>query len=243
MQTITDRIMSKQTIWKIGLLFFICYLSVSPAQAQPGWVKKATKSVFTVKTFSADGSLIGSTNGFFVGTEGEAISNFAPFKGASRAIAIDATGKEMNISTIMGADEMYDVVKFRVEGGKSQPLTIASSIAPEGSTAWLLPYREMKTIKAADIEWLLDKYQNDGYSDSYPSWSSNSHWIMCASRRDDDNYSRIYFAYFNNGKVEKAFLMPQEDPEHNTFLLKSYNRPEFMVEPVKITVEEFSRAF
>ena len=27
--------------------------------------------------------------------------------------------------------------------------------------------REMKTIKAADIEWLLDKYQNDGYSDSY----------------------------------------------------------------------------
>jgi hypothetical protein len=26
-------------------------------------------------------------------------------------------------------------------------------------------------------------------------------------------------------------------------LLKSYNRPEFMVEPVKISVEEFSRVF
>ena len=46
-----------------------------------------------------------------------------------------------------------------------------------------------------------------------------------------------------NGKVGKAFLMPQEDPEHHTFLLKSYNRPEFMVEPVKISVEEFSRVF
>ncbi len=84
---------------------------------------------------------------------------------------------------------------------------------------------------------------SDGYSDSYPSWSSNGHWIMVASRRDDDNYSRVYFAYFKNGKVGKAFLLPQEDPEHNTFLLKSYNRPEFMIEPVKISVDEFSKVF
>ena len=89
----------------------------------------------------------------------------------------------------------------------------------------------------------LTLLNSDGYSDSYPSWSSNGHWIMLASRRDDDNYSRVYFAYFNNGKVEKAFLLPQEDPELHISLLKSYNRPEFMVEPVKISVEEFSRVF
>lgn len=82
-----------------------------------------------------------------------------------------------------------------------------------------------------------------GYSDSYPSWSSNGHWIMLASRRDDDNYSRVYFAYFKDGKVGKAFLLPQEDPEYNIFLLKSYNRPEFMIEPVKISVDEFSKVF
>ena len=84
---------------------------------------------------------------------------------------------------------------------------------------------------------------SDGYSDSYPSWSSNGHWMMVASRRGDGNYSRVYFAYFKNGKVGKAFLLPQEDPEHNIFLLKSYNRPEFMVEPVKISVDEFSKVF
>ena len=133
----------------LGLLLIICYLSI--CSAQPGWVKKASKSVFTVKTFSADGSLIGSTNGFFVGTEGEAISNFTPFKGASRAVIIDAAGKEMNISTIMGANDMYDVVKFRVDANKTQPLTIATTIAPEGSTAWLLPYRELKVIKSGLI--------------------------------------------------------------------------------------------
>ena len=96
-----------------------------------------------------------------------------------------------------------------------------------------------ETAKTVELTPLNSK----DYSDSYPSWSSNGHWIMIASRRDDDNYSRVYFAYFNNGKVGKAFLMPQEDPEHHTFLLKSYNRPEFMVEPVKISVEEFSRVF
>ena len=98
------------------------------------------------------------------------------------------------------------------------------------------------TVEAASFVD-LSALNSKGESDSYPSWSSNGHWIMCASRREDGNYSRVYFSYFNNGKVEKAFLMPQEDPEHNTFLLKSYNRPEFMIEPVKISVDEFSKVF
>lgn len=80
-------------------------------------------------------------------------------------------------------------------------------------------------------------------SDSYPTWSSNGRWIMCASRRLDGTYSRVYFSYFKNGKAEKAFLLPQEDPEVNTYLLKSYNRPEFMVEPVRISAREFSKVF
>ena len=88
----------------------------------------------------------------------------------------------------------------------------------------------------------LKGLNSEGFADSYPTWSSNGHWIMCSSRRGDGNYSRAYFSYFNNGKVEKAFMLPQEDPEHNTFRLKCYNRPEFMVEPVKISVEEFSKA-
>ena len=89
----------------------------------------------------------------------------------------------------------------------------------------------------------LTKLNSEGFQDSYPSWSSNGHWIMVASRREDGNYCRVYFSDFSNGKAEKAFLLPQEDPEQNTFLLKSYNRPEFMVEPVRISVNEFSKVF
>lgn len=78
------------------------------------------------------------------------------------------------------------------------------------------------------------------YADSYPSFSSNGKWIMCASRRDDGNYSRVYMAYFDGKRTHKAFLLPQKDPEHNSLRLKSYNRPEFMKEPVKVSVRDFS---
>lgn len=98
--------------------------------------------------------------------------------------------------------------------------------------------------EAEDSPFLdLTNLNSEGAADTYPSWSSNGKWIMCSSRRIDGNYSRLYFSYFNNGKVEKAFMLPQEDPEHNTFRLKCYNRPEFMVEPVTISMEEFSKVF
>ena len=89
----------------------------------------------------------------------------------------------------------------------------------------------------------LSCLNSEGFAESYPSWSSNGHWIMCASRRTDGNYSRVFISYFSNGKARKAFLLPQEDPEHNVFRLKSYNRPEFMVEPVGISVNQFSKVF
>ena len=134
---------------KISILCLLL-LSAVIGFAQPAWVKKATKSVFTLKTFAPDGSLIASTNGFFTGSNGEAVSNYTPFKGASRAVVIDPQGKEMPVLSIIGVNDMYDVVKFRVEG-KSQPLPLASSTASVGSRVWLLPYREMKTLKSGVV--------------------------------------------------------------------------------------------
>ena len=130
---------------KILLILFTIHCSLFTF-AQPGWVKNASKSVFTLKTFDANGSLIASSNGFFTGTNGEAISSFTPFKGAARAVIIDASGKEMNVSNMIGANDMYDVAKFRV-AGKTRPLTVATAIAQSGENVWLLPYLETKSLK------------------------------------------------------------------------------------------------
>ena len=134
---------------KVFLVFAYSFMPLL-SNAQPSWVKKATKSVFTLKTFADDGSLIGSSNGFFTGSNGEAVSNYTPFKGASRAIVIDASGKELPVVSIIGVNDMYDVAKFRVNG-KTQPLAISSASATVGSQAWLLPYHEVKNVPAGAI--------------------------------------------------------------------------------------------
>ena len=121
------------------------------AVAQPSWVKKATKSVFTLKTFDADGALLASSCGFFTGEQGEAVSSFTPFKGASSAIIIDAQGKEMPVACMLGANDTYDVAKFRVDTKKTMPLTLASDNAKANTTVWLLPYRETKQVPQGTI--------------------------------------------------------------------------------------------
>ena len=126
-------------------------LSAVATFAQPGWTKNASKSVFTLKTFAADGSLIASSNGFFTGTNGEAVSNFTPFKGAARAVVLDAQGKEWQVTGILGVNDMYDVVKFRVNNRKAQPLAVSQTAAPVGSTAWLLNYRDTKNVKNGPV--------------------------------------------------------------------------------------------
>ncbi len=103
---------------------------------------------------------IASSNGFFTGTNGEAVSNFTPFKGAARAVVIDAQGKELQVTGIMGANDMYDVVKFRVNSVKTLPLTLSSSITPVGSLAYLLPYHEVKAVKSGPVR-KAETFQGD----------------------------------------------------------------------------------
>lgn len=74
--------------------------------------------------------------------------------------------------------------------------------------------------------------------ESYHSWSSNGHWIIFSSRRDDGSYTRPYIAYFKDGKASKPFILPQKDPDFYMEFFKSYNIPEFMVNPVQISRKE-----
>lgn len=68
---------------------------------------------------------------------------------------------------------------------------------------------------------------NSNRSDTYHSWSGNSRWFAFASKREDGQYGRVYFAYLNKeGKSHKAFVLPQKDPEKDFLNLKSYNIPD-----------------
>jgi hypothetical protein len=58
----------------------------------------------------------------------------------------------------------------------------------------------------------------------------------------DGNYSRAFLAYFDkNGQAHKAFVIPQEDPELNILLLKSFNVPELTKDSVTISTADVSK--
>lgn len=79
--------------------------------------------------------------------------------------------------------------------------------------------------------------------DSYHTWSSNGRWIVFSSRRDDGSYTRPYIAYFDRqGRAHRAFMLPQEDPETNLLLMKSYNVPELTKDAVRYSPEDFKKA-
>lgn len=84
------------------------------------------------------------------------------------------------------------------------------------------------------------KEANSPETESYHSWSSNSHWLVFSSRRDDGLYTRPYFTYIDkDGKAHKPFMLPQDNPRKYYLELDlSYNIPEFMTSGMPVSMRE-----
>ena len=134
---------------KILILPLALFFLVQGSMAQtPKWVEKAKRAVFSVVTYDKNDKMLNTGNGFFVSEDGLALSDFSLFKGAERAVVVTADGKQMPVSRILGANDMYDVIKFRVAiTEKKVPALIVAKIAPAvGADAWMLPYSTQKSI-------------------------------------------------------------------------------------------------
>lgn len=127
--------------------------------AQPGAVKKAADAAFTLTTFKADGSILATSNGVCISADGIAVSPWKPFIGAEKAVIIDSKGQKHDVECLLGANEIYDIVKFQVSGK-----TVAASLATAVSAkeeAWIAPMpKSGNTVKAdvSDVEKFMDKY-------------------------------------------------------------------------------------
>lgn len=147
---------------KFLLILQLFILTACPTlMAQPAAVKNVAKSVFSLTTFSADGSLLASSHGVFVGAEGEAVSDLKPFVGAAKAVVVDAQGNKMNVTRIIGLNELYDVIRFRVDG-KTTPAAIANVASTYQQEAWLVTYAvkspQIIATKVKNAEKFMDKY-------------------------------------------------------------------------------------
>ena len=137
---------------RILLLILIC-CHLLPATAQknaPKWMDKSKKAVVLITTYGKDGAKLTSGIGIFVSETGDVLSAYELFKGAEKATVTDTEGKTYPVTRVIGADELYDVIKVKAETPKKvQFFPIAADPLAVGTVAYLLPY---STEKKADFE-------------------------------------------------------------------------------------------
>ena len=114
----------------ITLVLTAMTLSVSGQEAPaPKWLSKAQKSILSVITYDQNREKLNEGCGFVVSSDGAVISTYNTFKEAYSAVVVDASGNKYDVERILGADDVYGLVRFRISNKKTTPLTIASSTA------------------------------------------------------------------------------------------------------------------
>lgn len=131
----------KKTLW-----IMTCALLAQMVSAQtPKWAANAKKAVFSIVTYDKDNNIKATGNGFYIDNQGTALSDYSLFEGADRAVIINSNGKQQPVEVILGANSMYDVVKFRTAVDKKQvSLKVAAQPTKNGDVVYLLPYSTQK---------------------------------------------------------------------------------------------------
>lgn len=202
---------------KVSLLLTLCFLAQWSAAQAPKWVEKAKRAVFSVVTYDENDKILNTGNGFFVAEDGVALSDYSLFKGAQRAVIVNADGMKMPVEAVMGANEMYDIVKFRVNvSGKKVPALALAEVAPVvGNDIYLLPYSTQKDrsftagkVKGADkvaekyFYYTLDMHLKDKMV-SCPVVTANGQVFGVAQKSSGQDTATICYA------IDASFAMAQ----------------------------------
>lgn len=103
----------------------------------------------------------------------------------------------------------------------------------KSSNLWLMELHTGSVREAVEL--------NSPDVESYHSWSSNGHWVVFSTRREDGSYTRPYFSYFqSDGTFTKPFPLPQKSPYFHRRFFYNYNIPEFTTEPVTLSPHDYA---
>lgn len=151
------------------LLFLCIALLALTAHAQknaPKWIDKQRKAILEVSVYDKSGSLLRTGTAVYLNESGEAIAAYTLFRGAESARVKESDGKTFPVSRIIGADEMYDLVKFRVQVPKKSPyLQLAATQPAVGTTAYRVAFSQGKNARftAGTISEVSQMKEHYGY--------------------------------------------------------------------------------
>ena len=106
--------------------------------AQPKFAAKVKKGIVSVNAYDQQGNLLRQGVAFYVGANGDAVADYRVLKGAHRATVMDASGKQLEVDCILGADDTYSLVRFRVKTKGNVVIPSATSVQPMKSTFFVL---------------------------------------------------------------------------------------------------------
>ena len=106
--------------------------------AQPKFASKVSKGIVSLNTYDRQGNFLRQGTAVYVGANGEAIADYRLFKNAYQASVIDASGKQADVDCILGADDTYSMVRFRVNTKGNAVIPIVTSFQPMKSTVFVL---------------------------------------------------------------------------------------------------------
>ena len=141
-------------------VYCVCCISASAQGDIPKWVERAKQAVFSIEAFDKNGN-VRRGNGFFIEATGEAISDYTLFNGAVRAVITGADGRQMQVNHIIGADEVYDVIRFKVtiQQRNVAYLPVAQQIPVVEEDAYLISINEqVQKGKIEEISKMKESY-------------------------------------------------------------------------------------
>ena len=154
----------------------VCQIIAITAQKKnPKWVDKAGKAIFTIETTSKEG-IIKTGCGFFIKEDGEAVSSYELFQKAEKAVVTMPGGEKLQVTQILGADDMYGVIRFKVSVPKKTVFLSVANISPAiNSTVYLPPSNEEKNLTQGTISEITKvKSLYDYYTIEMPLPSSKA---------------------------------------------------------------------
>lgn len=149
----------------LNFILFLC-LSIGSTYAakEPKRVAEARKSVVSLLVYK-NGTLLRSGLGVFCGNNGELLSSYSLFIGSDSAVSIDTDGKVRPITRVVGANDLYDCIKVRVEWDKKiKTLQPAAADAISGSSLYLVSYGKKRSglVEKLDVA-TIDKVSGHSY--------------------------------------------------------------------------------
>jgi tetratricopeptide (TPR) repeat protein len=151
---------------KITLLAFaiLSFFTLQAEQKAPKWVKKAAPAVVSVDTYDAAGKKLRTGTAVVTSIDGEALSDYALFNGAARAEVTTSKGEKHAVSAIIGANDLYDVIKIKIDFPKKAPfVSLVTNKPVANASVVMLPYSTAKeasflTGTVQEVTPLVDTY-------------------------------------------------------------------------------------